>query len=93
VNGFELCKRIRLADISIGIIMLTSLHELADKKLGYDAGADDYIVKPFDFQELLLKIGALLKRSISAFLSWWHSCRITRLWAGASIGKTDHQPA
>jgi DNA-binding response OmpR family regulator len=62
VDGFELCKRIRLADISVGIIMLTSLHELSNKTLGYDAGADDYIVKPFDFQELLLKINALLKR-------------------------------
>jgi DNA-binding response OmpR family regulator len=62
VNGFELCKRIRLADISVGIIMLTSLHEFSNKTLGYDAGADDYIVKPFDFRELLLKISALLKR-------------------------------
>ena len=64
VSGFELCRRIRLADISVGIIMLTSLHELASKTMGYDAGADDYIVKPFDFQELLLKIGALLKRTM-----------------------------
>jgi len=64
VDGFELCKRIRLADISVGIIMLTSLYELTSKKLGYEAGTDDYIVKPFDFQELLLKIGALLKRTM-----------------------------
>ncbi len=64
VSGFELCRRIRLADISVGIIMLTSLHELSNKTMGYDAGADDYIVKPFDFQELLLKIGALLKRTM-----------------------------
>lgn len=64
IDGFELCRRIRLADISIGIIMLTSLHEFSNKMLGYDAGADDYIVKPIDFQELLLKIGALLKRTM-----------------------------
>jgi DNA-binding response OmpR family regulator len=64
VSGFELCTRIRLADISVGIIMLTSLHELSSKTMGYDAGADDYIVKPFDFPELLLKIGALLKRTM-----------------------------
>lgn len=64
VDGFELCKRIRLADTSIGIIMLTSLHELSNKTLGYEAGTDDYIVKPFDFQELLLKISALLKRAM-----------------------------
>lgn len=64
VSGFELCRRIRLADISVGIIMLTSLHELSNKTMGYDAGADDYIVKPFDFPELLLKIAALLKRTM-----------------------------
>lgn len=64
-DGFEICKRIRLADTSVGIIMLTSLHEFSNKTLGYDAGADDYIVKPFDFDELLLKIRALLKRTMN----------------------------
>src|SRR5262245_38353768 len=64
VDGFELCRRIRLADISVGIIMLTSLHELSNKMQGYDSGADDYVVKPFNFQELLLKIGALLRRTM-----------------------------
>jgi DNA-binding response OmpR family regulator len=45
------------------VIMLTSMSSLDDKIEGYDAGADDYLVKPFEFRELLLKIRALLKRT------------------------------
>lgn len=64
MNGFEVCKNVRLRDTSLGIIMLTSLGEMDDKTRGYHAGADDYIVKPVAFHELLLKINALLKRVI-----------------------------
>lgn len=64
MDGFDLCKRIRLQDISMPVIMLTLMHEFSDKMSGYNAGADDYIVKPFEFRELLLKIGALLKRTL-----------------------------
>jgi len=64
LDGFELCRKVRSADPSIGIIMLTSLYGIADKVNGYKAGADDYIVKPVEFTELLLKINALLKRII-----------------------------
>lgn len=63
INGYNLCKTIRNKDAHIPIIMLTSLSSMSDKIDGYDAGADDYIVKPFEFKELLLKIGALLKRT------------------------------
>jgi two-component system, OmpR family, copper resistance phosphate regulon response regulator CusR len=52
----------------IPIIMLTSMSALNDKIEGYDAGADDYIVKPFEFRELLLKIRALLKRTMSQYV-------------------------
>lgn len=62
MNGFDVCKNVRLRDTSLGIIMLTSLPEMEDKTRGYHAGADDYIVKPVAFNELLLKINALLKR-------------------------------
>ncbi len=64
IDGFQLCRKIRLQDTSLPVIMLTSMHELPDKINGYNAGADDYIVKPFEFRELLLKIGALLKRTM-----------------------------
>ncbi len=62
-SGYELCKLIRSDDRDIPIIMLTALSSLEDKIEGYDAGADDYIIKPFEFRELLLKIRALLRRA------------------------------
>jgi two-component system copper resistance phosphate regulon response regulator CusR len=64
INGYDLCKIIRSHDPGIPVIMLTSFSTLNDKIEGYDAGADDYLVKPFEFKELLLKIRALLTRSM-----------------------------
>ncbi|MEO5893879.1 MAG: response regulator transcription factor [Ferruginibacter sp.] len=68
MNGYELCKAIRLLNEQVPVIMLTSMSALNDKIEGYDAGADDYVVKPFEFRELLLKIRALLKRTLSQYL-------------------------
>jgi DNA-binding response OmpR family regulator len=68
MNGYDLCKAIRLKDQNIPIIMLTSMITLKDKIEGYDSGADDYMVKPFEFKELLLKIRALLKRTMNQSL-------------------------
>ena len=65
INGFELCKMIRRENRNIPIIMVTSLPTIDDKIEGYDSGTDDYIVKPFEFKELLLKIRVLLKRTMS----------------------------
>jgi two-component system, OmpR family, copper resistance phosphate regulon response regulator CusR len=65
MNGYELCKAIRSANTQVPVIMLTALSALNDKIEGYDAGADDYIVKPFEFKELLLKIRVLLKRTLN----------------------------
>jgi len=62
INGYELCKGFRLKNQNIPIIMLTAMNALTDKIEGYGAGADDYLTKPFEFKELLLKIRALLKR-------------------------------
>jgi two-component system, OmpR family, copper resistance phosphate regulon response regulator CusR len=64
LNGYQLCKIIRSRSPHIPIIMLTALSALQDKIEGYDAGADDYIVKPFEFKELLMKIRVLLKRTM-----------------------------
>lgn len=64
MNGYELCKRIRAENEKVPIIMLTALSTLDDKIEGYDAGADDYILKPFEFRELLMKIRVLLRRSL-----------------------------
>jgi two-component system copper resistance phosphate regulon response regulator CusR len=63
MNGYELCKAIRYRNMNMLVIMLTSMSSLDDKIEGYDSGADDYLVKPFEFRELLLKIRALLKRT------------------------------
>jgi len=62
VNGYELARYIRSTNEQILVIMLTAMNTTEDKIEGFDAGADDYIVKPFDFQELLVRIRALLKR-------------------------------
>ncbi|MEO8403821.1 MAG: response regulator transcription factor [Chitinophagaceae bacterium] len=63
INGYELCKLIRASDPAVPVIMFTALSALEDKIEGYDAGADDYIVKPFEFRELLMKIRVLLRRA------------------------------
>ena len=63
MNGYEVCKIIRQKDPNIPILMLTALGETEDKIQGFGVGADDYIVKPFDFRELLARINVFLKRS------------------------------
>ena len=64
MNGYDLCKAIRAVDEQIPVLMLTAMSTMNDKTQGYDAGADDYLVKPFEFKELLLKIRSLLKRTM-----------------------------
>jgi len=66
VSGFELCKIFRNNNITSPIILLTSLDSVEDKLEGFDCGADDYLVKPFSFQELLARIKALIRRSKAA---------------------------
>lgn len=62
MNGIELCKHIRTEHPHIPILMLTALGTTDDKLEGFDAGADDYMTKPFDFRELFARIGVLLRR-------------------------------
>jgi len=61
-NGIELCKEIRSINQKIPVMMLTALGTTEDKLSGFDSGADDYLVKPFEFRELLARIRSLLKR-------------------------------
>lgn len=63
LNGFQLCKLIRENIPNIPVLMLTALGGIDEKVKGFEAGADDYLLKPFEFKELLLRIKALLKRS------------------------------
>ena len=62
MNGFEVCKKIREKKDKIGIIMLTAKGQDMDKIMGLEYGADDYMVKPFNPMELLLRIKAILRR-------------------------------
>ena len=63
VDGLEVCRRIRSAGNGIPVLMLTARDEVADRVAGLDAGADDYLVKPFALEELLARLRALLRRS------------------------------
>ncbi len=62
MNGYELCKEIRKTNNKIPIIMLTALGTPENKLIGFEAGADDYVLKPFDYRELLARINVFLKR-------------------------------
>jgi two-component system, OmpR family, copper resistance phosphate regulon response regulator CusR len=63
LNGFQLCKVIRESKPYIPILILTATGGIDEKVKGFEYGADDYLLKPFDFKELLVRIKALLKRS------------------------------
>ena len=63
INGLELCKSIREHGIETPVLMLTALGTADDKVSGLDSGADDYLVKPFEFKELLARVRALLRRT------------------------------
>ena len=63
ITGFDLCKKLRNKGVHTPIIMLTSLDSVEDKLTGFDSGADDYLTKPFSFQELFARIKALDRRN------------------------------
>jgi len=62
VDGLTTCRRIREKGIRTPVLMLTARHEVSDRVAGLDAGADDYLVKPFALDELLARLRALLRR-------------------------------
>lgn len=74
INGIHLCRRLRETGRRLPILMLTARDTNTDKVAGLDAGADDYVVKPFDLLELLARLRALLRRGnlgeASSMLSW-----------------------
>ncbi len=63
MEGFEICRRLRELGAGLPILMLTAKKEVDDRVEGLDAGADDYLTKPFSFKELLARIRALLRRA------------------------------
>ena len=63
INGYDVCKNIRMVKPKVPVLMLTAKGSIQDKTEGFDCGADDYLVKPFEIQEVLLRIRALLRRN------------------------------
>ena len=68
INGLDLCRELRAQGIQTPILMLTALSMTDDKLNGFEAGADDYLPKPFDFKEFLARVKALIKRSNQTIL-------------------------
>jgi two-component system OmpR family response regulator len=62
IDGFETCRRLRAADVWAPVLMLTARDSVEDRVAGLDTGADDYLVKPFAFAELLARLRALVRR-------------------------------
>ena len=76
VDGLEVCRRLRAAGNDLPVLMLTARVEVGDRVLGFDAGADDYLPKPFALEELLARVRALLRRIDPARRS--DDCRMRR---------------
>lgn len=73
LNGIQLCQRLRQHGYMTPVLMLTARDTSSDRVMGLDAGADDYVLKPFDLPELLARIRALLRRgntAVSPILQW-----------------------
>lgn len=68
-SGIELCQLHRKQGFSTPVMMLTAMDKITDKEIGFNAGADDYLTKPFDIRELIFRVRALLKRASGKILS------------------------
>ncbi|BAY64687.1 two component transcriptional regulator, winged helix family protein [Calothrix brevissima NIES-22] len=78
LDGITLCQQLRRQGYAMPILMLTAKDTSTDKVMGLDAGADDYVVKPFDLQELMARIRALLRRGIAILppILEWENLRL-----------------
>ncbi|MBQ2704754.1 MAG: response regulator transcription factor [Clostridia bacterium] len=63
MDGFQLTREIRAAQMTLPILMITAKGDIMDKQQGFDAGTDDYMVKPVDVNEMVMRVGALLRRA------------------------------
>lgn len=100
LDGIELCRRVRSQGFKMPILLITGRDSSHDKAIGLDAGADDYLVKPFDQEELFARVRALLRRgntSVSPVLEWGElqldpsSCEVT--YGGRSLQLTPKEHA
>ncbi|MFC3560613.1 response regulator transcription factor [Pedobacter jamesrossensis] len=67
INGIQLCKQLRENHLNNPILMLTAMGGVDDKVIAFEAGADDYLVKPFHLKELLVRVGALFRRNFNLY--------------------------
>ncbi len=79
MDGMDVCRRLRLRGRTAPVMMLTARHDVHDRVLGLDAGADDYLVKPFALDELLARVRALLRRRGGTVDGDTSDCRIDDL--------------
>jgi two-component system OmpR family response regulator len=84
LDGLQLCQRMRQQHMQTPVLMLTARDTCSDKVTGLDAGADDYVVKPFDLKELMARIRALLRRSTL-------HCSPVLEWRGVSLDPSSCQ--
>jgi DNA-binding response OmpR family regulator len=84
INGIRLCQQLRDRRFNVPVLMLTARDTLEDKVIGLDAGADVYMVKPFDLEELLAQIRALLRRGSASVQSTLH-------WDGLSLNSSTYE--
>jgi DNA-binding response OmpR family regulator len=84
INGIRLCQKLRDRRSTVPILMLTARDALEDKVVGLDAGADVYMVKPFDLEELMAQIRALLRRGSASVQS-------TLQWDGLSLNPSTYE--
>jgi two-component system response regulator MprA len=90
VDGLEVCERLRMLGNRVPILMLTARVEVSDRVAGLDAGADDYLIKPFDVDELKARLRALLRRTVAETepdeLAFAELC-LDRARHGAQVGE------
>lgn len=84
MNGLRFCQQLRDRHSAVPVLMLTARDTIADKIIGLDAGADDYMVKPFDIEELMARIRALLRRGGS-------TVRPNLLWGDLALNPNTYE--
>lgn len=92
VDGLSVCRKLRADGNRVPILMLTARHETSDKVAGLDAGADDYLAKPFEMEELLARLRALLRRTNEATTAEIYEAGVIRLDLPKRLVTVDDKP-
>jgi two-component system response regulator MprA len=91
LDGLEVCRRLRAGDPELPVLMLTAKGRVSDRVAGLDAGADDYLVKPFAFDELLARIRALLRRARASNAGLLRFADLTANPVTREVERSGHQ--